>query len=218
MNSAPVQFVESGRYENAAQWVEALGDVPLRRILFTPWPGTATEAHLLHDVERDTLCELVDGTLVEKEAGYWESVIAMNLAAALHHFVTPRGLGLVSGPDSMLRMRDGHVRLPDVAFVSTQRLPSREESIPTVGPDLAVEVLSEGNTAKEMLLKRREYFASGTRLVWEVDPRTRSVGAYEQSEQAARWLCEGERLDGGEAVPGFSVAVEELFRNSAGEQ
>jgi hypothetical protein len=60
-------------FDNAAEWLQSLGNVPLERILFNPLPGTATEADLLALVERDKrLCELIDGTLVEKPVGYWE--------------------------------------------------------------------------------------------------------------------------------------------------
>src|SRR5215212_3516506 len=69
--AAPVQ------YRTAAEWLHDLGDVPLERILFTPWPGTATEADMLRKVEVEKhLCELIDGTLVEKPVGLYESQVA----------------------------------------------------------------------------------------------------------------------------------------------
>src|SRR6476646_1572958 len=92
-------------FDNAAEWLHSLGDIPLERIIFDPWPGTATEADLLLFVERDKrLCELIDGTLVEKPVGFPESVIGTNLATLLNMHVWPRKLGLVSGADSTLRM------------------------------------------------------------------------------------------------------------------
>ena len=78
----------------------------------------------------------------------------------------------------MLRMLGGNVRVPDVAFISWDQLPGRripDEPIFNVSPVLAVEVLSPGNTRREMRLKREEYFASGTRLVWEIDPPGRTI-------------------------------------------
>src|SRR3954471_16941118 len=93
------------RFKNAAEWLHALGDVPLERIIFDPWPGTATEADLLQFVERDKrLCELIDGTLVEKPAGYWEGVIAAVVGRFLGNYAEPKGLGRVSGADSTMRM------------------------------------------------------------------------------------------------------------------
>src|SRR3954467_10993018 len=114
---AAVTFRPPRHFENAAEWLPALGDVPPARIVFDPWPGTATEADLLRLVERDKrLCELIDGTLVEKPVGYWESRIAMNLAFVLGPYVMSHGLGGITGADGTLRMPwSGRIRLPDLA-------------------------------------------------------------------------------------------------------
>ena len=82
--SPPSRFVPPRRFNNGAEWLHALGDVPLKRIIFDPWPGTATEADLLRLLEHDKrLCELVEHTLVEKPVGTWESYIAARLVARL---------------------------------------------------------------------------------------------------------------------------------------
>lgn len=202
------------RFKNAAEWLAELGNVPLDRIIFDPWPGTATEADLLRLVERDQrLCELIDGTLVEKPVGYWEGIIAINLATILANFVNAHGLGAVSGPDSTMRMRSGRVRMPDVAFVSKGRLPKTRSPIPTLGPDLAVEIFSESNTASEMAGKLVEYFQSGTRLAWIIDPERRTVAIYQHPDAVFATRGEHELLDGGEVLPGLSFPVAELFRN-----
>ncbi len=108
----------------------------MERIIFDPWPGTATEADLLRFVERDKrLCELIDGTLVEKPVGWEEALIAMDLGTDLNVYVRSRNLGVVSGPDSTLRMASsGRIRLPDVSFVSLERLPVTRQKIPTLAP------------------------------------------------------------------------------------
>ena len=197
-----------------ADLLARLGHIPLERIRFQPAPGTATEQDIL-DVERreDRLCEMVDGVLVEKAMGYRESLIACALIAALEEFVTSRNLGLVSGPDGFLRLFTGLVRIPDVAFASWDRLPGRrvpEAPIPEIAPDLAVEVLSESNTGEEMERKRGEYFASGVRLVWIIDPNARTVAAYTSPEER-RVLDESQVLDGGQVLPGFAVPLRRIF-------
>lgn len=212
--TAPSRFVPPRRFDNGAEWIAAFGGVPLSRIIFDPWPGTATEDDLLQFGERDKrLCELIDGTLVEKPVGYWEGVIARELGRHLGNFVAPRNLGAVSGADSTMRMRSGRVRLPDVGFTSLERLPKTRESIPSLAPDLAVEVLSESNTKAEIDQKRQEYFQSGTRLAWIVDPPTRSVAVYDAPAKPTRILLESESLDGQDVLPGLSLPVAELFRN-----
>jgi len=204
------------KYENAEEWWHALGDVPLDRIVMDPWPGTATEKDLLVFVERDKrLCELIDGTLVEKPMGLLESLIAGWLITALNNFVRPRKLGVVSGPDGTIRMISGRVRLPDVAFISFADMPGGKlpsEPIPTLPPTLAAEVLSESNTKAEIKQKLKEYFESGTKLAWVIDPPTRTVAIYERfSEAPARILGETDTLDGGVVLTGFTLLISELF-------
>jgi len=198
-----------------AEWLRSLGNVPLGRIVMDPLPGTATESDLLTLVEGDRLVELIDGTLVEKPAGSLESRIAVHLAVAIVNFVKPRKLGFVTGADGTLRMKSGRVRLPDVAFFSVDDLPggrAPDEPIPTLPPSLAVEVISEGNTVREMELKRSEYFESGSRLVWMIYPKTRTVAVFEPSRsEPTRTLGDGDVLDGGTLLPGFSIPVCEIF-------
>jgi Uma2 family endonuclease len=211
------RLVHPRRFGNAAEWLRALGGVPPERILFDPLPGTATEADLLRLVEHDKrLCELIDGTLVEKPVGYLESFIAGVLLTYLNQFVIPRQLGIVTGEAGLMRLAGGRVRMPDVAFVSFDRLPERRvpaEPIPTLSPDLAVEVLSESNTPAEIDQKLREYFQSGTRLAWVIDPRARTIAVFHAAGQPSRVLHETDHLDGDHVLPGFSMAVDELFRN-----
>lgn len=105
------------------------------------------------------------------------------------------------------------MRLPDVAFVSWDRLPNRripDEPVPNVVPDLAVEVLSASNTLGEMARKRGEYFRAGVRLVWEIDPRVRTVRVY-TFETAYADLAAADTLDGAPVLPGFALPLAQLF-------
>jgi Uma2 family endonuclease len=200
--------------ETLQDLLENLGNIPLFRVRMNPPPGLATEADMLN-VERKyhRLCELVDGVLVEKGMGYRESLLAAALIEILRQFVRPRKLGLVSAPDGMVRLFPGLVRIPDVSFASWDRFPNREipeQPIPFLAPDLVVEVLSESNTAAEMRRKRREYFDAGVRLVWEIDPVSRTVGVYAQ-DGTVEILDASQRLEGGDVLPGFSLELSTLF-------
>jgi Uma2 family endonuclease len=201
-------------YETVADLLEQLGDIPPQRIRLRPLPGTATEQDVLAIGNRENrLCELVDGVLVEKAMGFRESLLACALIEILRAFVTPRNLGLVSGEAGTVRLFPGLVRIPDVAFVSWDRLPERRiptAPIPDLVPDLAVEVLSESNTAAEMARKRREYFEAGVRLVWQVDPSRRTVTVYTGPEEATE-LDETQTLDGGAVLSGFALPLRDLF-------
>lgn len=202
------------RWETIADLVEQLGDIPLRRIRMKPAPGTATEADLLEAEQRyNSLFELVDGVLVEKGMGYRSSILAIVIGRLLIDFVHPRNLGVVSGADGFLRLFPGLVRAPDVAFASWDRFPDRKiprEPIPTLAPDLVVEVLSDSNTPREMSRKRGEYFGRGVSAVWEIDPETRTATVY-KADGTVIELTESDRLDGGDVLPGFSLELSGLF-------
>ncbi|MFI5338041.1 MAG: Uma2 family endonuclease, partial [Opitutales bacterium] len=160
------------------------------------------------------ICELIDGVLVEKVMGYGESILATRLIVLLDAFVLPRNLGLVTAPDGTVRLWAGRVRIPDVAYFSWDRMPGRRrppEPIPTLAPDLAVEILSQGNTAAEMLRKRHDYFTAGVLLVWEVDPKTRTVRVYTAPEPASAVLTAADTLDGGTVLSGFVLPLSDLF-------
>jgi Uma2 family endonuclease len=202
--------------ENLAELLERLGHIPPERIRLRPPPGTATEADVLAALEspRKHLCELIDGVLVEKPMGYTESVLTAYVIALLDAFVRPRNLGLVTAPDGTIRLWAGRVRIPDVACFSWDRLPGRRrpaEPIPTLAPDLAIEVLSPSNTSAEMRLKRQDYFAAGVRLVWEIDPEARALRVYTAVEPPVVVLTEADALDGGAVLPGFALPVRDLF-------
>lgn len=201
--------------ETLADLLHRLGGISLERIRFRPAPGTATEADVLAALEapRKRLCELVEGVLVEKALGYTESLLASYLIVLLDAFVRPRNLGLVTAPDGTVRLWAGRVRIPDLAFFSWDRLPGRQrptEPIPTLAPDLAVEILSAGNTDAEMASKRQDYFTAGVRLVWQIDPAVRTAQVY-SSPDAVTTLGEVGTLDGGVVLPGFSLPLRQLF-------
>lgn len=192
-----------------ADLLHDLGDIPPNRVRLLPPPGTATVA----DVERIEGCELVDGTLVEKAMGWKESMLAMFLGRLLDDFIRPRNLGIIGGEQGTLEILSDLVRMADVAYLSWDRLPGRkvpDEPIPQLAPDLAVEVLSKGNTKREMERKRREFFDAGTSLVWMVDPKSRTVAVY-TSVTEFRVLTVDDVLDGGTVLPGFTLAVRDLF-------
>jgi Uma2 family endonuclease len=198
-----------------ADLLERLGHVPAERIRLVPPPGFATEADVIAlEGRADTrIFELIDGTIVEKAGGYSESALATFLLVLLDAFVRPRNLGVVTGEQGMMRLWPGRVRIPDVAFVSWDRLPGRRvplEPIPTIAPDLAVEVVNRSNTPVEMRLKRQDYFRMGTRLVWEIDPVARAVSVFTTPDQPTV-LSRTDTLDGGPVLTGFALSVADLF-------
>jgi Uma2 family endonuclease len=191
-----------------------LGGIPLDRIWFHPAPGTATEKDVLEvEARENRLCELVDGTLVEKAVGFEEARLALLLGHLISSYLDQNDLGICVGADGMMRIATGLVRIPDVSFISWDRLPGREspnEPIPDLAPDLAVEVLSEGNTKAEMVRKVREYFEARVRLVWLIDPKKRTARVFSVPERSILIRAD-QTLDGGDVLPGLVIPLSELL-------
>ena len=80
-------------------------------------------------------------------------------------------------------------------------------------PDLAVEVVSESNSAQEVIQKVVDYLSGGSRLVWVVYPDVKQVHVYTDLT-SARILTEPAELDGGDLVPGFRLSLTELFEDA----
>src|SRR5262245_2332040 len=98
-------------FENAAELVKRLGNIPPRRIWLSPPPGTATERDLLAALRRsDRLYELVDGTLVEKPMGLSESFIAGEILTDINNYARKNDLGIAAGADGTVRLLKGLVR------------------------------------------------------------------------------------------------------------
>jgi Uma2 family endonuclease len=193
---------------------ERLGGVALERIWFHPAPGTATEEDVIAAEARENrLCELVDGTLVEKAMGFEEARLAGRLIYLVSAYLEQNDLGICVGADGMMRIAPGLVRIPDLSFITWDRLPGREsprEPIPDLAPDLAVEVLSEGHTSPEMARKVREYFEAGVILVWLIDPRKRTTRVFSSVEKSLLVRAD-QVLDGGVVLPGFVLPLSELL-------
>jgi Uma2 family endonuclease len=210
----PVTQPPVAELESFADVARRLGDIPVERILWLPRP--ATEEDCVRYCEVHGPAELIDGFLVEKAMGFRESLLA---AAIIHHlmsFILPKKLGLVGAPDAIMRVRKNQLRLPDVSFITWARLLEGDahlKKIAPFGPDLAVEVLSESNTRKEIDQKRNEFFAAGTKLIWVINPKTRTAEVYNDPTRPNHMtpIRETDALDGGEVLPGFRLPLADLF-------
>lgn len=163
--------------------------------------------------------ELVRGRPVrEPRPGAEHGWITGELIGRLHTHVRDDRRGLVvTETGFLLTAEPPTVRGPDIAYIAARNLPAG--GIPIgfwrVAPDLAVEVVSPSNAATEIQEKVLEYLVAGTRLVWVVDPRTRSVTVYRSRDQV-RVLTGGDELDGADVLPGFRLVIGDLFAPPGG--
>ncbi len=191
-----------------------LGGIPLERILVVPPPGYATEEDVtrLNDHE-DRLCELQDGILVEKPMGWYESMLALLIATEIRLYLRTHDVGKLLGADGSLKILPGIIKIPDVSFISWDRWPKKKlprRPIPALVPDLVVEVLSDTNTKAEMANKLVKYFESGVRLVWYVEPETRTAKSYVSPSDVTEIAVDG-ILSGGDVLPEFQLSLAWLF-------
>lgn len=158
--------------------------------------------------------ELVEGEVIEVPgAGALHGLIVLLVSKLLDGYVSAEDLGLVL-PDGSAYILDRHpdlLRIPDVSFISWERVP--EDGIPegfwTTAPDLAVEVVSPNDRAEDIHEKVHEYLAAGCRMVWVLWPRRQSVSVH--SPDGLRELGPDAILDGADVLPGFRVRVADLF-------
>ncbi len=160
-------------------------------------------------------CELVRGELIRMTpAGSEHGSIIVNITIPLGAFVSRAGLGRVFGAETGFHI--GHdpdtVRAPDVAFVASDRLPSPLPKGFFPGPpDLAVEVVSPDDRDSKVLAKVQNWLDAGCRVVWLVDPRRQTVQVY-QGRSQAKVLRLSDTLSGEPLLPGFLLAVAEVFK------
>src|SRR5919109_84876 len=147
-------------------------------------------------------------------AGSEHGAVAVNIALVIAQFVKPHDLGVVLGAETGFKIASepDTVRAPDLAFVRRERIPAG--GIPRGfwpgAPDLAVEVVSPGDTYTEVEEKVNDWLNAGTRMVLVLNPRTRTVAVYTSHTDVVR-LTEADTLAGGEVLPGFTCRVAELF-------
>jgi Uma2 family endonuclease len=199
--------------QSLADVLHKLGDVSIDRIGLPL--GTATEEDVIKHLDGDDkrIYELVDGFLVEKDMGMRESIIASQVCRYLGNYLDDRDLGVPFTADGPIRIRKGRIRFPDTGFVSWDRLPGGvipEDAILDAVPDLVVEVISKGNTPREMELKLKDYFRRGVQLAWYIYPKTETAVVY-TSPQSGKPVDKDGALEGGKLLPGFRLPLKKLF-------
>ena len=178
-------------------------------------PRLVTAEELLDMPDDGHRYELVRGELRKMApAGARHGRSAGKVARPLMNHVATNNLGEVYIAEAgfLLASNPDFVRVPDFAFVSRERF---EDVGDTDGffpgpPDLAIEVISPNDRYTEVAEKVEDWLRAGTRMVVVVDPRRRVVGVHLPGREAVT-LTEQDTLDGGDVVPGWSMAVADIF-------
>ncbi len=165
---------------------------------------------------QDKRLELVEGVIYEMSpAGGKHGEIAMEIGMFIRLYVKEHRLGRVTAAETgyiLFKNPDGKdtVRAPDVGFVAMERAPDGlPKGYVPFAPDLAVEVISPGNTAGDIHNKMLELLRAGTRIVWIIYPDSQTVVVH--TPEGAKTLEINDTLDGGDVLPGFTLPVKDVF-------
>ncbi len=135
--------------------------------------------------------------------------ISAKITVYLGSHVHENQLGCIAVSGTGFRVGE-RVLIPDIAFISTDRIPIDPSKASPIPPDLAVEVVSPSDTLNRIQEKVFAYLEAGTQLVWILEPRAKTVTVY-RSETEITLLTRNDTLSGEEVVEGFSCQVSELF-------
>jgi Uma2 family endonuclease len=185
-------------------------------------PGEPTAEQLQAALSHpDASYEVVDGQIVESpEMSLFAHVVAQRLAEAMAKRASELRAGFVLTETLFILDASRDLRRrPDVAFVSFDRWPMDRE-IPVEGdcevvPDIAVEVLSPNDLARDVSRKLGEYFRSGVRHVWVVQPSEGEISIYDSPKRATILSLE-DTLDGSGILTGLQSSLSGLFRRTLG--
>ena len=176
-----------------------------------------TEAELQSLPEDGYIHEVVNGELVRSPKNDWfHGRICSRLLIAIGNFVKQHRLGAVLDSSTGFWMHNRNCRAPDISFVPRSRLvelgfkPNDRRFFPGA-PDLAVEILSPNNTRREIDERLRDFFSSGTRLAWIINPETESVEICHSLSQR-KLVGSGGFLEGENLLPGFRYPIADLFK------
>src|SRR5262249_39141959 len=119
--------------------------------------------------------------------------------------------GAVSGADGTFELNLYNTRIPDVAYVTAEHDQQGEDGFYRGAPDLAIEVVSPSNTPDELQQRAGEYLSAETRLIWIVDPETRTVDVYRAGGERIVLTRPDQILDGYDILPGLQLSLERIF-------
>jgi Uma2 family endonuclease len=154
--------------------------------------------------------EYVGGRIIQKMSPKFpHSAIQTELSTALNAFSRPRQLGRAFS--ELRAVFGGAARTPDVSFYMSGRIskPILDEDV-LLPPDIAIEILSPGQTVGELRLKLRHSLKHGSKLGWLIQPSRKQVHVLRPGKKS-QILKIGEALSGEDVLPGFSISLEEIF-------
>lgn len=158
----------------------------------------------------DWRIELINGEIIRKMPTQLHAYIVGIIAHFILTYLSenPIGYALVEAryglPDD-----NENDRIPDLSFISKDKGPLVKEGPAPYMPDLAVEVQSPGQSDRLMIDKALYYLDHGSRMVWLVYPDRQLVEVFTVDER--HLLTADATISGGDVLPGFTLAIQDIF-------
>jgi Uma2 family endonuclease len=192
----------------------ALTETREERTLFLPLtlrPMTFEEFVRLFGEDDDV--ELVDGMVVQRVAArdIHEDLQGW-LLLIMRGYISAKGLGIVRGSRTAVKITEHRGRLPDIVFVRKENAHIVQEDGIFGTPDLVVEIWSPGDRLSDMLAKEADYKSIGVLEIWFVDQQRRQVRVLRKGREGYEERVMKKGVLKSEVVEGFWVKVEWLFK------
>ncbi|HVT90682.1 MAG TPA: Uma2 family endonuclease [Tepidisphaeraceae bacterium] len=173
---------------------------------------TADELFAMGDIGR---CELIYGELVMMgPAGAEHGVVAGRIFHAISQFVVDHDLGLTFAAETGFKLDNDPdlVRAPDVSYVRKDRVVGGVPKTYFLGaPDLAVEVLSPGDTRRAVAEKVNAWLAYGALSVWVADSSKMTIDVHHTGDEKITFSV-NQSISDDRVLPGFSLPLKKIFQ------
>ncbi len=156
--------------------------------------------------------EFIDGKLEKREMPTAKhSGVATRFAIEIGIFLKKHKIGRVYGDNTLFTI-GANKRIPDMAFVSNEKIPATGEpmDIWSFAPDLAVEVISPSERHNKVERKISDYFEAGVRQVWKIVPESKTLTVYFSATET-KTLKEQDELTCEEILPEFRLKLSDIF-------
>lgn len=176
-----------------------------------PAPNTVADLAEIESMpgNEDRRFELIQGEIEELAApSPTHAYTAGEIYAAFRAYARQTNAGYAFSDSVSYQLSDIDAPIPDASYISKARLPALPKKI-TVAPDVAVEVVSPSETYNRVMRKVATYLRYGTRIVLVVDQEQRTMAVH--TSEGSRILTVEDVFDGGEVMPGFRLAVRDIF-------
>lgn len=173
-------------------------------------PLTVDEFYEL--IDEDSRAELAEGGIImPSPAGYRHATCFGFLHFLLHGFVEARGLEILLGAHTKVRLGPRTAREPDLLFVSQERRHLVTELEVNGGPDLVVEIINSDKGRSEALAKVPQYARAGVRELWLIDlPLQRVSQMLLTGAEYEGTVLSGDAELRAVTIPGFHLPISAL--------